>query len=270
MTKLLLFIVLNLNNAKHYSTDLQCNKLLAVKGKTVEDSQVALQNKRVDTAVALTKGVLGAVPYAGGVLAEIIGSVVPNQRLDRISAFIIELDKRLKKVEIEKLIHNKFALDLFEDGMYQAVRILSEERNQYLVNFLKQTIDVNSDSYSTKKKLLSILQELTDKDIEILKSTSKMGFKATSSAYSFRSLTYGQYDKLSDREKTEYEHLRVDFGLHIATLQRLNLVHVKENELDPEWDGSSIDNDTGLPEVDDCSLTKIGELLLLNIGKTDC
>ena len=245
-------------------------KLLAVKGKTVQNSNIDIQTKRVDTAVALTKAVLGAVPFAGGALAEIIGSVVPNQRLDRIAAFLTELDKRLKKVEVEKLNHNKFALDLFEDGMYQAVRILSEDRNKYLAIFLKQTIDVDSNSYSTKKKLLGILQELTDKDIEILKSISKRWYQATAREYSICPVTYGQYDKLSGEEKNEYEHLRVDFGLHIANLQRLNLIHVKTKEIDPEWDDSHIDNDIGLPEVDDCKLTKIGELLLSNIGAIDC
>jgi hypothetical protein len=236
----------------------------------VKDSYIALQNKRVDTAVAATKGVLGAVPFAGGALAEIIGSVVPNQRLERITAFLIELDKRLKKFEIEKLNNNKLALDLFEDGMYQAVRVLSDERNKYLANFLKQTIDVNTDSYNTKKKLLSILQELTDKDIEILKSISKRCYQATAGEYGVIGLTGGAYKKLSDVEQSEYEHQKVDFGLHIATLNRLNLVHVKEKEIDPKWENSHIDHNTGLPEVDDCNLTRIGELLLSNIGATDC
>jgi len=242
---------------------------LAVKGKAVPDSDI--DNNRVDHAVALTKGVLGAAPFVGGALAELVGSVVPNQRLDRITSFLKELDKRLKKVEIEKLNNNKFALDLFEDGMYQAVRILSEERNRFLVNFLKQTIDVDSDSYSTKKKLLAILQELTDKDIEILNSISKRWYQATASEYSTPSLAIGQYDKLSEEKKIEYQHLKMDFGLHIANLKRLNLVYVKEKEIDPDWgNDSNINTDTGLPEVDDCCLTKVGELLLTNISVTDC
>lgn len=236
----------------------------------MKDSYIALQNKRVDTAVAATKGVLGAVPFAGGALAEIIGSVVPNQRLERITAFLIELDKRLKKFEIEKLNNNKLALDLFEDAMYQAVRVLSDERNKYLANFLKQTIDVNTDSYNTKKKLLSILQELTDKDIEILKFISKRGYQAAAVEFRIRGLTGGAYKKLSNVEQSEYKHQQVDFGLHIATLNRLNLVHVKEKEIDPKWENSHIDHNTGLPEVDDCNLTRIGELLLSNIGATDC
>jgi hypothetical protein len=74
---------------------MRINKLLAVKGKAVPDSDI--DDNRIDHAVALTKGVLGAAPFVGGALVELIGSVVPNQRLDRITAFLKELDKRLKK-----------------------------------------------------------------------------------------------------------------------------------------------------------------------------
>ena len=226
---------------------------------------VELQNKRVDTAVSVTKGVLGAVPFAGGLFAEIIGSTVPNQRLDRITAFIAELDKRLDKIEVEGLNKNKFALDLFEDGLSQSVRVLSKQRNIYLASFLKSVVDVNSDSYGTKKKLLNTLQELTDRDIDILFSISKIGFQATAREYYSDYLTIGAHEKLSEDEKNDYSHKQVSFGMHIATLSKLNLVYIKDKEPDPELHDSHIDYKTGLPEVEDCNLTKIGELLLASI-----
>ena len=104
------------------------------------NSHIKIQNNRVNTVVAVIKWVLGAVPFAGGAMAELIGTVLPNQRLERITAFLIELDKRLGKIEIEKLNQNKFALDLIEDGIHQAVRVLSDSRNTYLASFLKQTV----------------------------------------------------------------------------------------------------------------------------------
>ena len=233
-------------------------------------SDPELQNNRVDNAVAIARGVLGAVPFAGGALAEIIGYAIPNQRVDRIIAFLHELDKRLEKVEIERLHQNKYALDLFEDGMYQSVKVLSDLRNQYLANFLKQSIDVNSKSYSTRKQLLNILQELTDDDLEVLISIYKNHYQSTARERSVRSLTYGQYDDLSDEEREEYEHAKVSFGLHMATLSRLNLIYIKHKEVDPEWDNSHIDIHTGLPEIENCELTNIGKLLLVNIGASKC
>lgn len=233
-------------------------------------SDPKLQNNRVDNAVAIARGVLGAVPFAGGALAEIIGYTIPNQRVDRIIAFLNELDKRLEKVEIERLHQNKYALDLFEDGIYQSVKVLSDNRNQYLANFLRQSIDVDSVSYSTRKQLLSILKELTDDDLEVLISVYKNRYQSTARERSVRSLTYGQYDALSDEEREEYEHAKVSFGLHMATLSRLNLIYIKHREVDPQWENSNIDSHTGLPEIESCELTNIGKLILVNIGVRKC
>ena len=202
-------------------------------------------------------------------MAEIIGFVVPNQRLDRITNFLKELDKRLTKIEVDRLEHNKFSLDLFEDGMYQAVKVLTESRNKYLANFLKRALDVDSDSYPTKKKLLNILQELTDKDIEILRSISIRWYQSTAKEYGVRPLTIGEVRALSEHQKSEYDHARVSFGLHIASLNRLNLVHIENRKIDPKFRNSYLDYNTGLPEVEDCKLTNIGKLLLENIAEVD-
>ncbi|WP_194855589.1 hypothetical protein [Alloalcanivorax venustensis] len=228
-----------------------------------------LQSNRVDSAVSIAKGVLGTIPFAGSAFSELIGQVIPNQRLDRIAAFLNELDKRLMKIEVEMLHQNQYALDLFEDSMYQSVKILSEDRNKYLAIFLKKSIDVDSASYSTRKQLLNILQDVTDDDLDVLISISRYWYQPTARKNLLRSLTVGQYDSLSDDERNEYEHARVSFGLHIATLSRLNLIHVKYKETDPEGHNAHIDRDTGLPEVEDCSLTNIGKLLLLNIGASE-
>tara|TARA_B100002049_G_scaffold202448_1_gene161325 strand:+ start:98 stop:808 length:711 start_codon:yes stop_codon:yes gene_type:complete len=236
----------------------------------MSDSTAKLQNNRVDNAVSVAKGILGAIPFAGGAFAELIGTVVPNQRLDRITSFLIELDKRLEKFEIEMLKRNELSLDLFEDGMYQAVRVLSEARNRYLANFIKHSIDVDSNSYSIKKRLLSILQDLTDRDIEILKSISEDRYQATARKYGTRSLAMGEVKALSDDEKYEYDHERASFGLHLSTLNRLSLVNIQNKQVDPKKRRSHLDFNTGLPEIEDCSITRIGQLLLMNIQTNDC
>ncbi len=231
----------------------------------MSSSLAELQSKRVDTAVAITKGVLGAVPFAGGLFSEIIGSTVPNQRLDRITDFITELDERLEVLEIERLNNNKFALDLFEDGLSQSVRVLSKQRNVYLAIFLKNVVDVNSDSYSTKKKLLNILQELTDRDIEILFLLSKRGYQSSQREYQSHGISVVEYENLTKEDQVEYTHKQVSFGMHIATLNKLNLIIVENKEPDPDWESAHIDYKTGLPEVEGCKLTKIGDLLLAGI-----
>ena len=41
------------------------------------------KNKR-DIAITLTKGVVGATPWVGSLVAGVIDTLIPNQRVDRI------------------------------------------------------------------------------------------------------------------------------------------------------------------------------------------
>lgn len=51
------------------------------------DPAAGLNATRIDYVAAGLRGVVGAVPYAGGLLAEIVGTLIPNQRLDRLVSF---------------------------------------------------------------------------------------------------------------------------------------------------------------------------------------
>ena len=103
-----------------------------------EEQPKELDNLRVDSVVSLEKGIVGAIPLGGPLFAEIIGMTIPNQRVDRIVAVLKILDERLSSFEKEQLRSNKYALDLFEDGMQQAARSLTEERNKYIAIFIQQ------------------------------------------------------------------------------------------------------------------------------------
>ena len=44
-----------------------------------------LGNTTTDIVTSLVKGGIGMVPAVGSLIAEIVGNVIPNQRVDRIS-----------------------------------------------------------------------------------------------------------------------------------------------------------------------------------------
>jgi|SRR3989344_533093 len=224
-----------------------------------------LQNTRVDTAVSIAKGVLGAIPYGGGLFAEIIGLTIPNQRLDRITRFLMELDKRLETAERNKLKNNEYALNLFEDGLVQASRALSEERNRYIAVFLKKAINVNEDSYGTKKKLLYLLQELTDKDVDILKAISSCGYHATENAYYPGHITVGAYDLLNDEERYEYDSKQVSWEMHVTTLERLGLLSVVREKFDADGIPHHTDYKTSLPKIVGYDVSDLGKVFLFSI-----
>ncbi len=96
-----------------------------------------------DYVVSALKAALGAVPFAGSLLSELAGYVIPNQRTDRIVRFIEILEKRLANFEREYVhlqLKNENFTDLFEESVRQAAHSLSDERREYLANLIANSL----------------------------------------------------------------------------------------------------------------------------------
>src|SRR5690606_23792499 len=94
-----------------------------------------------DRLVAVAKGVTGACPIIGPVVAEAIGAVIPNQRLDRVVAFLEELEAATKRQEgrLEQLKRNlasEQGLDILEEGILQASRSVTAARKERLARLV--------------------------------------------------------------------------------------------------------------------------------------
>lgn len=70
---------------------------------------------------------------------------------------------------IEQKMKTEEFIDLLEDGLAQAARSLTDERRQYIASLLKNSITTDDLSHIEEKKLLSLLGELNDAEILILK-----------------------------------------------------------------------------------------------------
>lgn len=221
-----------------------------------------LKTKREDIIAHAWKGVAGAIPFAGPMLAEIVGSIIPNQRLDRVSNFLEELDRRLTKVEASALKQNSLAIDLFEDAVVAASRALTEIRNNYIVSFVKTSVLADSENYDIKKKLLFILRELTDKDIEILRSIQIRGYQVTQSENYPGHFTEGAFRKLTEKEKMDYHAKQEVWPLHILTLERSGLLKAHREEQDVDNTNRHIDIETGLPKIRFYETSKLGDVFL--------
>ena len=209
-----------------------------------------------DYLISLVKGGAGMIPVVGALVSEMIGSTIPNQRLDRIANFLTELGKRLDELEFNLINENLYYRDLFEDAMVQASRSLSEERSKYLAQFVKNTLNLPEENHSVQKKLLYILQELTDKDIEFLVVLRDYGFYQASQPFNLPTQTKNE---LLDPNR---DFMTSSLGLHIHSLERLDLVRLDYAPVDEEYPNSNIDAYTGLTEITDCNISGIGRLLL--------
>lgn len=122
-----------------------------------------------DDMVFLGKSLLGAVPFVGPFLSEVVSATIPNQRIDRLESFVKILEERLNDRE-KALMQSRFnspeATDLLEDSFIQASRALSEERKHNIAALLSNSLIGDEIKYVEGKRLLQILSGLTD--IEIL------------------------------------------------------------------------------------------------------
>ena len=88
-----------------------------------------LDNNKTDLLVSAAKSAVGVVPIAGSLLSELVGNLIPNQRIDRLSKYVKELDDRISKIPTEKinsLLNNDDFIDLIEEGFVQASRAITD------------------------------------------------------------------------------------------------------------------------------------------------
>jgi hypothetical protein len=135
---------------------------------TDEVERNELANRGVDYVTSAAKAVLGMVPFAGSLLAELAGTVVPNQRIDRIVKFAEVLDERLAGLEqdfVRSQVTNENFTDLVEEGLRQAARSVSEERREYIASLIANSLKSEDIEYVESKHLLRILGELNDIEV---------------------------------------------------------------------------------------------------------
>ena len=131
--------------------------------------------EKTEVAKILARGLLGAIPIAGPLMAEIVGSIIPNQREERLIELAESLSKRLDHLQedqISKIIKTPESIDLLEDGFIQATRALTKNRTDYIAALLKNGLTNEELEYIEYKRLLSLLGELTDAEVIILISYS--------------------------------------------------------------------------------------------------
>ena len=147
-----------------------------------------LGNDTVDHIVTTLKGSLGAIPYAGPILAELVGTTIPNQRLDRLVDYAHKLGSKLENVE-EQLLTSKISkpefADLLEESLQQSTRSLTDDRREQIANLVTHGITQDEIDEIQSKHFLRILGELNDIEIVLLISHSLLdrGLSATESEF---------------------------------------------------------------------------------------
>lgn len=229
-----------------------------------------LKQDKTDALVATAKSVLGAVPFAGPLLSELVGNLIPNQRLDRLTKYVKELEARLSRIDREKIdnaLNSEEGIDLFEEGFVQASRSLTDERRKYVANVVANGVDDQTIEYSESKYILNLLQELNEQEIIWLRF--------------FMVPTIGGDEQFRKKHKNVLDPVRAHLGSDQRTIEKASLQDSYKDHLERIGLIRShylMDRNTGMPEFDKFSgkpsvsyrgLTPIGRMILKQIGFTD-
>ncbi len=121
-----------------------------------------------DLQVTWGKGFLSLVPGIGPIINTIIETTIPNQRTERIEAFLHHLSDRIDETEFTRSMETPEGLDLFEEGLWQAARGLSDERKQRIARLVAEGIKGEDASRQEARHFLRILNQIDDRQIVLL------------------------------------------------------------------------------------------------------
>ncbi len=232
-----------------------------------EPQPPALGPTNTDRIATVLRAVTGALPVVGAALAEIITDIVPDQRLERVEKYLLYLQEELTRLSPDHIQHRMkelAAIDLIEDGAYQAVRALTDERQRYIVRCVASGIASDDLDHIREKRVLGILSQLDDEEIMILDA---YGSDPQTSREKFRKLQPQPAVIGSDRETVVRQEL---YEAAQVKLERLSLLR-RQIDFD-----RSAEQNLGLkvPEFDQfsgqpighISITPVGQLVLRKIG----
>lgn len=221
--------------------------------------------KSSDIITSTLKSAAGAVPGIGSLLSELIGNVIPHQRIDRLEKFVKILDEKLSlfKDEISSSFEDDECVRLFEEGFYQASRATSDERRGYIASVLVNGLGNDQIKYNESRYLMNILDGLTDIEIIWLRS--------------YLVPTLGGDEEFREKHMEILSRVFVAIGSSEyikdkGALQDSYMIHLKnlgliKSHIKKDRDDNPVFNKiTGEPELSSTYITTLGLLLLRHIG----
>jgi hypothetical protein len=133
-------------------------------------AKIRVSEKAQETGVAVVKGGLGAIPFVGSLLAELLGATVPNRRMNRVENMVNLMIAKDSGIDVETLkekLQDEEFQDLFEKGVYAASKATAEERIRAVSRLMINAADGSIDTRYIEKYLL-ILESMDDLELIFL------------------------------------------------------------------------------------------------------
>ena len=223
-----------------------------------------------DLIASVGKSVMGAVPFVGPLLSELVDSLIPNQRIDRLTKYVAELEKRLSNTDeqnIRQKVKHEEYLSLIEDGYIYASRAITNERRSYIASIVVSGLSDEEVEIDSSKYLLGLLSELNDTEIIWLRfylHPTLGGDEEFRKKHENILISDPVYIGSGERELNK-SALQESYRDH---LERLGLIqgHIRT---DHETGLPNFDTFSGKPEISYTDITHLGRMLLRQIGIID-
>jgi hypothetical protein len=200
----------------------------------------------------------------GPLAAEVIGTLIPNQRVDRLEGLFQKIEEKLSglpREHWESRFQTPEFIDLLEDGMYQAAHALSDLRREHIAALLKNSLTRDDLDQLQQKRLLGILGQLNDAEVLILHGDAMPNMQRRDD------FTRAHWDVIVGPQPTLSSGQDVvDQGAvhktYVRRLVDLGLVRVRYRR---PWNSSEpweFDSDTGMLKAEGRAITALGRLLL--------
>lgn len=233
--------------------------------KTAKKNQLSPQT--ADYVASAVKAIVGSAPFVGSLLVEVAGTIIPNQRVDRIAAFAVALEAKLAELEqdvVRSQLQDPNFTELLEESLRQASRSLSDERREYLANLIFNSLTREEIEFIESNHLLNLLGELNDIEIIWLRSfvihkpDDEDEFRKKHSEV----LTYVMSTMNDPPSVFDKETLQGSYFQHLLRLGLLDPIYEVDRETGyPKYDGYS-----GQPRARGYNASYLGILLLTQIG----
>lgn len=139
-----------------------------------QQNSLGLQTNATDYTTSLLKNVFGAIPIVGPASQDLLGIIIPNQRMDRVVRFVEALSKELgeMKEEIdslnERLLDDRYT-SLFYKACVGSADAYSDERIEYIKNIFVYGLQQTDLETYKAEGLLNLLNRVTDIEIVYLR-----------------------------------------------------------------------------------------------------
>lgn len=230
-----------------------------------------LAPNHTDFLTGYTKSGLGAIPVFGSLFSEVLGQIIPNQRVDRIVTFLGILDKKFEELKIEfaeikSKLRNEEYINLFEEGIWQAARSSSQERKEQIASLLANSLTDEALNEIQQGVLLALLGELNDIEILILYQHTMKARYDKDFQEKYENILRGPFAHLGANKETINQS--TIHNTYKEKLIRLNLLK-REYKTPKKGELPEFDEKTGMIKEKSVNLTSLGRLLLKYIDMPD-